>query len=209
MDKTILFTFCYTIYKRGYIVPFVIYMRNLHVMYDNYSYKNKQTKEKTKQNKQKIKISSDCQNKISILRYQLTSQLSIYICSNISAASTYGVYISQLIRYSWSSGFYHDFCDKGWLLKGKLLNQGFLVVNLQSSLRKFYDRHHDLVNLQSSLRKFYDRHHDLVNLQSSLRKLYDRHHDLVNHCGISVSKGPRESYVCCYYNPGLSSFILF
>jgi hypothetical protein len=28
----------------------------------------------------------------------------------------------------------------------KLLNQGFLLVKLKSSLRKFYGRHHDLVD---------------------------------------------------------------
>ena len=32
------------------------------------------------------------------------------------------------------------------LLTRKLLNQGFLLVNLKSSLRKFYNRHRDLVN---------------------------------------------------------------
>ena len=32
------------------------------------------------------------------------------------------------------------------LLTRKLLNQGFLLVKLKSSLRKFYSRHHDLVD---------------------------------------------------------------
>jgi hypothetical protein len=32
------------------------------------------------------------------------------------------------------------------LLTMKLLNQGFLLVKLKSSLRKFYGRHHDLVD---------------------------------------------------------------
>ena len=32
------------------------------------------------------------------------------------------------------------------LLTRELLNQGFLLVNLKSSLRKVYKRHHDLVN---------------------------------------------------------------
>ena len=32
------------------------------------------------------------------------------------------------------------------LLTSKLLNQGFLLVKLKSSLRKFYGRHHDLVD---------------------------------------------------------------
>jgi hypothetical protein len=32
------------------------------------------------------------------------------------------------------------------MLTRKLLNQGFLLVKLKSSLRKFYGRHHDLID---------------------------------------------------------------
>jgi len=52
-----------------------------------------------------------------------------FICSNIPAAPAYGIYISQLIWYT-----------------RKLLNQGFLLVKLKSSLRKFCGCHHDLVD---------------------------------------------------------------
>ena len=68
-----------------------------------------------------------------------------FICSNIQAAPAYGVYISQLIRYSRACNSYHDFLDKGFLLTKMLLDQGFLLVNLKSSLRKLYGRHNDLV----------------------------------------------------------------
>jgi hypothetical protein len=49
-----------------------------------------------------------------------------FICSNIPAASAYGVYIFQLIRYSRTCGSYRDVHDRGLLLTRKLLNQGFL-----------------------------------------------------------------------------------
>ena len=39
-----------------------------------------------------------------------------FICSNIPAAPAYGVFISQLIRYSRACGTYQDFLDKGLLL---------------------------------------------------------------------------------------------
>ena len=39
-----------------------------------------------------------------------------------------------------------DFLDRGLLLTRELLNQGFLLVKLKSSLRKFYGRHHYLVD---------------------------------------------------------------
>jgi hypothetical protein len=56
-----------------------------------------------------------------------------FICSNIPAAPAYGVYISQLIRYSRACGSYQDFLDRGLLLTRKLLNQGFLLVNITNS----------------------------------------------------------------------------
>jgi hypothetical protein len=68
-----------------------------------------------------------------------------FICSNIPAAPEYGVYISRFIRYFRYCGSYQDFLDRGLPLTRKLLTQGFLLVKLKSSLRKFYGRHHDLV----------------------------------------------------------------
>jgi hypothetical protein len=62
-----------------------------------------------------------------------------FICSDIPAEPAYGVYISQLIRYSRPCGSYHDFIDRGLLLTRKRPNQGFLLV-------KFYGRHDDLVD---------------------------------------------------------------
>ena len=63
-----------------------------------------------------------------------------FICGNIPAAPAYGVYISQMIRYSRacaSCGSYQDFLDRGLLLTRKLLNHGFLLLKLKSSLRRF------------------------------------------------------------------------
>ena len=38
---------------------------------------------------------------------------------------------------------YQDSLDRGLLITWKILNQGFLLVQLKSSHRKFYGRHHD------------------------------------------------------------------
>jgi hypothetical protein len=38
------------------------------------------------------------------------------------------------------------FLDRGLLLTRKLLNQGFLLAKLRSSLRKFYGRHYDCID---------------------------------------------------------------
>ena len=71
-----------------------------------------------------------------------------FICSNIPACAAFiiGVYISQLIRCSRACGSYQDFLDRGLLLTRKLPNQEFLLIKLESSLRKFYGHHHDLVD---------------------------------------------------------------
>ena len=60
-----------------------------------------------------------------------------FICSNNPAAPAYGVYISQLIRYSRACRSHQDFLDRGLLLTRKLLNQVFRLVKLKSSLRKW------------------------------------------------------------------------
>ena len=56
-----------------------------------------------------------------------------YMCSNISSAPAYGIYISHLIRYSRACGSCQDFLDKGLLHTRNLLNQRFLLVKLKSS----------------------------------------------------------------------------
>jgi hypothetical protein len=61
----------------------------------------------------------------------------IPVCSNIPSAPAYGVYISQLTRYSKACGSYQNFLDRRLLLlTRKLLNQGFLLGKLKSSLLK-------------------------------------------------------------------------
>ena len=50
------------------------------------------------------------------------------------------------MRYSRACGPYQDFLDGGLLLTRTLLNQGFLLVKLKSTLRKCYGRHYDVVD---------------------------------------------------------------
>ena len=59
-----------------------------------------------------------------------------FICCNIPTAPAYGVYISQFLLYVRACASYLGFLDRGLLLTRKLLNQGFLVVKLRSSIRK-------------------------------------------------------------------------
>jgi len=69
-----------------------------------------------------------------------------YLCGNIPASPAYGVYVSQLIRYSRACSKYQDFLKRALLLSHKLLQQGYIQSRLKSSLLKFYGRHHELVD---------------------------------------------------------------
>ena len=73
--------------------------------------------------------------------------MAIFIAS-ITLTSKYRISQIQLglPRFSRVCGSYHDFFYRTVLPTRKLLNKGFLVVKLKSSLRKCYRRHNDLVN---------------------------------------------------------------
>jgi hypothetical protein len=68
-----------------------------------------------------------------------------YLCSNIPTSPTYGVYISQLIRYARVCSTYDQFLVRGSLLTKKLMSQGFQMFRLQAAFRKFDGRYNDLI----------------------------------------------------------------
>ena len=51
-----------------------------------------------------------------------------YLCNNTPVAPAYGVYVSQLIRYSRASSKYVDCVERGILLSQKLLRQGYELI---------------------------------------------------------------------------------
>ena len=67
-----------------------------------------------------------------------------FLYSNIPSSLSYGVYISQLIRYSRACSECEDFPNSAIYLTNRLLSQGFIKSRLQCSFRKFFGRHHDL-----------------------------------------------------------------
>ena len=69
-----------------------------------------------------------------------------FLSSNIPTSPAYGVFVSQLIRYARASSLYTDFLDRSVLLARKLLKQGYQLPRLESSLKKFYGRYHELMD---------------------------------------------------------------
>ena len=65
-----------------------------------------------------------------------------YLSSNIPSGPSYGVYISQLIRYARCCSHYDDF---RYCLVDRLLSQGYIALRLEKSFKKFYGRYQDLI----------------------------------------------------------------
>ena len=59
------------------------------------------------------------------------------LSSNIPSGPSYGVYISQLIRYARCCSYYDDFGYRHKLLVDRLLSQGYEVKHLRNSFKKF------------------------------------------------------------------------
>ena len=68
-----------------------------------------------------------------------------FLSSNIPSSPSYGVYISQLIRYARCCSYYDDFGYRHKLLVDRLLSQGYEVKHLRNSFKKFYGRYPDLI----------------------------------------------------------------
>ena len=58
---------------------------------------------------------------------------------------SYGVYISQLIRYAQCCSHYDDFRYRHKCLVDRLLSQGYKALRLEKSFKKFYGRYQDLI----------------------------------------------------------------
>ena len=68
-----------------------------------------------------------------------------FLSSNIPTSPAYGVFISQLIRYSRACSSSECFILRAARLSSKLLRQGYVMERLKSSPRKFYGRYGDLI----------------------------------------------------------------
>ena len=77
---------------------------------------------------------------------------------DVPRSTSYGVYISQLIRFTRASSQVADFNTRNKLLTQKLLKQGYLYHKLRKAFSKFYRPYYDLmskfkIGLESLLRQ--------------------------------------------------------
>ena len=64
----------------------------------------------------------------------------------LCTSTSYGVYISQLIRFARVSSHVVDFNARNKSLTAKLLQQGYRYHKLRKTFSKFYRRHYELVS---------------------------------------------------------------
>ena len=65
---------------------------------------------------------------------------------DVPRSTTYGVYISQLIRFARVSSHVVDFNARNKSLTAKLLQQGYRYHKLRKTFSKFYRQHYELVS---------------------------------------------------------------
>ena len=69
-----------------------------------------------------------------------------FLDSDVPRSTSYGVYISQLIRFARVSSHVADFNARNKRLTAKLLQQGYRYHKLRKTFSKFYRRHYELVS---------------------------------------------------------------
>ena len=68
-----------------------------------------------------------------------------FLSSNMPSDPSYGVYVSQLIRYARCCSHYDDFRYRHKCLVDRLLSQGYIALRFEKSCKKFYSRYQDLI----------------------------------------------------------------
>ena len=69
-----------------------------------------------------------------------------FLDGDVPRSTSYGVYISQLIRFARASSHVADFNASNKSLTAKLLQQGYRYHKLRKTFSKFYRRHNELVS---------------------------------------------------------------
>ena len=69
-----------------------------------------------------------------------------FLDGDIPRSTSYGVYISQLIRFARASSYVTDFSTRNKLLTQKLLKQGYQYHKIHKTFSKFYRRYYDLIS---------------------------------------------------------------
>ena len=67
-----------------------------------------------------------------------------FLDGDVPRSASYGVYISQLIRFARGSSHVDDFNTRNKVLTAKRLSQGYRCHKIRKAFSKFYRRHFDI-----------------------------------------------------------------
>ena len=70
----------------------------------------------------------------------------LFLDGDVPRSASYGVYISQLIRFVTVCNHVADFNARNKCLTAKLLQQGYRYHKLRKTFSKFYRRHYELIS---------------------------------------------------------------
>ena len=70
-----------------------------------------------------------------------------FLDGDVPRSTSYGVYISQLIRFARVSSHVYDFNTRNKVLTAKLLRQGYRYHKIRTAFAKFYRRYFDIVSI--------------------------------------------------------------
>ena len=69
-----------------------------------------------------------------------------FLDGDVPRSTSYGVYISQLIRFARVSSHIYDFNTRNKVLTAKLLRQGYRYHKIRKAFSNFHRRHFDIVS---------------------------------------------------------------
>ena len=69
-----------------------------------------------------------------------------FLDGDVPRSTSYGVYISQLIRFARAASYVADFSSRNKLFTPKLLKQGYRYNKLRKTFSKFYRRYYGLIS---------------------------------------------------------------
>ena len=69
-----------------------------------------------------------------------------FLDGDVPCSTSYGVYISQVIRFARASSYVTDFNTRNKLLTQRLLKRGYRYHKLRKTFSKFYRQYYDLIS---------------------------------------------------------------
>ena len=92
-------------------------------------------------------VSTKTNDKRDDFDFEIVNFIFTFLDGDVPHSTSYGVYISQLIRFARASNFITDFNTRNKLLTQKLLKQCYQYHKLRKTFSKFYRRYYDLIHV--------------------------------------------------------------